>query len=479
MRLSQYYIFGIVLFWINIATAQFSDQWPESIDNIQQSLCLVEYYQPQVEMNEIKDQTRIKHKISGILVKNNGLVVTSDVIFPASLDIIADNNLFSMMQKSPEDITISFKKDVKIKATFLGKDEEFGLAFIQINENKDLPRAVNFDSTGNFSIGDYIYIIEHLNRYYEYEKIITIRNVNSIIKKPRYTLLTSTNLSPLSDGGLVLNSNGKAIGIIKQSSNFQNGFVFDYGEPSGNSNLSEVLLARHFTKLIQKPPRVELHNMEGGKSWLGIQMQVLTREISEYWGLHVEGGIIVNNVLPNSPAEKSGVKIGDIITDIDKLSITGEDRRNLEIFRNYVRSLPAKEIEIKILRNQKPQSIIVSLENTPISQFLAKEFSNEKLGINVKELTQDIIINNDLDFDIEGVWVSKVEEAGAVDLAGLFINDLILRINDVKIKNLSVFKNTINQLILQNPDYIQFFIKRNNKSQFLFIKLSHDHDTQN
>ena len=56
-------------------------EWPENLKKLESSICLVEYYQPQFETREIKDEARIKRKITGILVGKDGLVMTSDLIF--------------------------------------------------------------------------------------------------------------------------------------------------------------------------------------------------------------------------------------------------------------------------------------------------------------------------------------------------------------------------------------------------------------
>jgi S1-C subfamily serine protease len=112
----------------------------------------------------------------------------------------------------------------------------------------------------------------------------------------------------------------------------------------------------------------------------------------------------------------------------------------------------------------------IYLESAPKSRFLAEEYSDEFLGLGVKELTQDYIINNDLEFDTEGVWVSRIEDAGAASLGGIDINDLILSINDEEIKNLEDFADSTKDLKESEMEYIQVFLKRQGKTRFVFIK---------
>ena len=147
-------------------------QWPENLKKLQSSICLIEYFQPQFETREIKDEARIKRKITGILVNDEGLVLTSDLIFPANLDIVASNQYFSGIMP-PEDITVLFVNEKKLKAKLIGKDEELRLAFVQIVEKEDLPDPVHFKSRDEYSLGESLYLIQHLNGRWDHEVIFS------------------------------------------------------------------------------------------------------------------------------------------------------------------------------------------------------------------------------------------------------------------------------------------------------------------
>jgi S1-C subfamily serine protease len=445
-----------------------SADWPDYLEKWSKSLCIIEYYEFDVESNEIKDQARFKRKITGILVNAEGLVITTDVIFPANLDIIASNLYPPVIQKPPEDITVFFEREHKLKAKLVGKDDELRLVFLQLLELENVPQPVLFDTSASQVIGDKIYIIEHLDGRFNYEKIITEHHINSVIKEPVSKLLTTNGSNPLSPGGLVIDNKGNAIGIVCPEVDF---LPFEI-DRRGGSNIIEILPAKNFTRLIGSPPELTLQKERSGKSWLGIRMQILTSDMAKYWGIEgVPGGIVINAVLAGSPAEKAGLQIGDIITSIGDLNIVNDDKKNLEIFRNYVRQLPQGKEKIRLLRDGKPLTVPIYLTSAPRSQFFAEEFIEETLGIRVKELTQDIIIQNDLDFDTEGIWVSGVEEAGPASIAGLEVNDLIMGINNMPVKNISDFKNSIHKEISSGSEYMQFFINRNSKTQFIFIKI--------
>jgi serine protease Do len=447
-----------------------ADTWPRNLDHLKKSMCLVEYYLPQPETNEIKDDTRIKQKITGILVNDKGLVMTSDIIFPANIDIVAQNRFFAQIQSPPEDITVSFKNDEKLKATLVGIDEDLRLAFVRINKPEDLPDPVVFDTGLKLRTGDQIYLLQHLNGQYDNELITTAQNINSLIEKPWLKWLTVATINPLSACGLVAGPDGEPAGVVFRSDGMALGMQYEVDMSYSAALLTELLPASLFRDLIKDPPKLERQVSGTGKSWLGIQMQVLKSEMADYWGLDTLRGIIVIRVMPNSPAEQAGIRIGDIITRMGDLRVEGEDDRTVDILRNHIRSLPEGPVPVTIWRDGHPMDKTVVLESSPKSQFFAEEYSEEQLRFSVKELTQDIILQSDLDFDTEGVWVSRVEEAGAASLSGLMVDDLILSIDGHKIRNLDEFKQEMKRSLVSKPALIEFFIKRRDNTLFIYIK---------
>jgi len=461
-------IFSIVL----IAQTQLLSNinWPANVDDFVNSSCIIEFYQPQNENSDINDRSRIKKNLIGLLVSESGLILTTEEIYPANLDISSGSFYYHQSQHLPEDITVKFGENQKLKATFLGKDEETNLAFLKINKPKDLPKPIIFNSESQHKIGQSVFLIERLNHKYDFETIVNSANINSIIKKPRKKLLINSNLNVLSNGGLVIDKDGNAIGVVQN-----NRESYGYQDETGQSTIIEILLASDFKKLISNPPKLsEMKKNGSGKSWLGIQMQILTKDMAKYWDIENTSGVIINKIVPDSPSENAGLEMGDIIISVDEFKIKGEDEKNLEMFRNHVRNLSEKKVNIKYIRDGKTYSTKVKLRSTPKSQFLAEEKSKQELGFSVKELTQDIFLNYNIDFDTEGVWVSKVESAGIASIAGLRLGDLILKINNKSISDINGFESSLNLILETEPEYIQFFILRQNKTQFLFLKTRKD-----
>jgi len=465
--------FKYIFLFVLITQTQLISQnnWPANVDEFINSTCIVEFYQPQNENSDINNRSRIKKNLTGLLVSKSGLILTTEEIYPANLDISSGSFYFHRSQHLPEDITVKFGENKKFKATFLGKDEETNLAFLIINEPKGLPKPINFNSDPQLKIGQSVLLVERLSENYDFEPIVNSEYINSIIKKPRKKLLINSNLNVLSNGGLVLDNNGNAIGVIQ---NNRQSYGYQAEMMESQSTIIEILLASDFTKLISNPPKFSDMKNGSGKSWLGIQMQILTDDMAQYWNLVNTSGVIINKIVPDSPSEKAGLKIGDVIISIDNFNIKGEDKKNLVMFRNHVRNLGEKNVKVEYIRNGDTFSTIVKLRSAPKSQFLAEEKLNQELGFSVKELTQDIFLNYNIDFDTEGVWVSKVESAGIASIAGLRLGDLILKINNKSISNINEFESILNSILETEPEYLQFFILRQNKTQFFFLKTRKD-----
>jgi len=458
----------LLLFIFSQNTIYSNNSWPQNVNKFINSTCVVEFYQPQNENSDIKDRSRIKKNLTGLLVSESGLILTTEEIYPANLDISSSSFYFHQSQHLPEDITVKFVVNQKVKAKFLGKDEETKLAFLKIDDLENLPIHVSFNSSSQLNIGQPIFLIERLSEKYDFEPIVNSENINSIITKPRKKLLINSNLSVLSNGGLVLDQDGNAVGVVQYN---RENYGYRDEMMESQSTIIEILLASDFEKLIINPPKLSEMKNGTGKSWLGIQMQILTNNMAEYWELENTSGIIINKIVPESPSENAGLEIGDIIVSVDDFQLKGDDKKNLDIFRNHVRNLNKKNVEVDYIRHGKVYSTDVHLRSAPKSQFLAEEKLIKNLGFSVKELTQDIFLNYNIDFDTEGVWVSKVESAGTASIAGLQLGDLILKINDKKISDIYDFDRYLKTILEQEPDYIQLFILRQNKTEFLFLKI--------
>ena len=221
--------------------------------------------------------------------------------------------------------------------------------------------------------------------------------------------------------------------------------------------------------LIKNPPRFKKKETSR-KKWLGVNMQPFSRKLARYFKVDSLQGILINTILDDSPAKKAGLKSGDVLIEFNDHKLSAEKNSGLQYFRNLVREFDGEEVVFKIWRNGKIKKLEIELAEIPISQYLADEISSELLGFSAKELTKDIIIAKKLEYDINGVWISRIERAGWADLSGLQIGDLLLKIDNEDLQNIEQLNNYLIQIEKEKPQYINFFIKRRSETRFLFIK---------
>jgi len=442
--------------------------WQKTVDKIRNQIVLIEYYEQYESSGALVEKGRTKRYLTGLLVDNAGLIITSSDIFRASLEF-SPVSAFYNDAVAPMEIRVKWDDEEYKPAEFIGKDDDLGLAFIRLKDAPNLP-FLKFENRHNLEIGSRLLLIQHLPQGYGSELMINERRVNAVTSKPQQKFFCELNVKALALFGLVLNEKGQAIGLLQPPS-ISDGegsrLSIDQGYDMASS--AEIIPFTSFADLIKNPPLYREKDT-ARKKWLGIYMQPFTRAMSTYYGYDGLKGVLVNTVLKDSPAEKAGLQIGDIITAINGREIEAEKDNHLELFRKLIREQKDALVQFSVFRKGLKLNLQVKLDDTPISQFLAEEVSDETLGFSLKELTQDIIMVKQLEPDEEGVWVSKVETAGWADVAGLAIGDLLLRINDQPVTSLEGVRDALREIREEKPAYVSLFVKRSGGTGFLFIK---------
>lgn len=443
--------------------------WQQAVDKIRDKVVLIEYYEQFSSPEAIVEKGRIKRHLTGLLVDDSGLIVTSSSIFRANLEFTSSPSFFSDAQ-APIEIRVKWDDEDYQPADFIGKDDDKMLAFIRLRA-KPKTSALHFEKNLDLKLGSRILIIQHLPGLYDHELMVNQRLINAVISKPQKKYLCQLNIRALSVFGLVLNEQGKAIAILQNfspplmSASEQEMDYFDaeFGETG------EIAPFDSFKDLIKDPPLYR-EKETARKKWLGIYMQPFTRQLAKYFGYPQLEGVLINTVLKESPAGKAGLRMGDVILSVAGRKMASEKDADLEVFRNLIREQKNPLVPFEVFRDGQSINIEVMLGDTPISQFLADEISSPTLGFSVKELTQDIITAKQLEAEATGIWVSKVERAGWADVAGLGIGDLILQVNDQPVENLTSFKEKLKALEKEKPQYISLFVKRRADTRFYFLK---------
>jgi serine protease Do len=189
----------------------------------------------------------------------------------------------------------------------------------------------------------------------------------------------------------------------------------------------------------------------------------VTPDIAESLGLDKAYGALVANVSKDGPAEKAGVKVGDVIIEFDGNAI--KDSGDLPII--VARTPVEKKVRMKILRDKKELSLNVSVGELKDEEVVASAPEKGELGLTVQRLTPQMAESLGLDKS-EGVVVSAVEPGSAADEAGIRRGDVIMEVDRRAVRNLDDYKKAIAGV--RKGRGVLFLVRRGDSTLFLALK---------
>lgn len=271
----------------------------------------------------------------------------------------------------------------------------------------------------------------------------------------------------IAPGDLILKVNGEAIKDLAQLQELTSSLI-----PEGESQAKAMVEYERNSQLIatvvdiNKQPSTS-QSTAAQKAWIGLQTQVLTRELATILDLSGKKGVRVTQVIPQSNANKAGIKQGDIILKMDGSIIPVERERDANIFNSMIREYPADEsINFEIFRNKKTIQIKCELETAPKPAKEFKKVINDVLEITLRDLSK---ANAKEAKHQKGIFVHAVETAGWASLAGLHAGDVVLSINNKEVTDLAMIEKELELVEKEQQDYVVLFIKRGEFTRFLEI----------
>ena len=384
---------------------------------------------------------------SGFIIDKKGIVVTNNHVIEGAEDIFVSVNA------------------IEYKAKVVGKDPYMDLAVLQIISDEKF-RPVSFGDSDKARVGDWVIAIGNPFGFGGTVTSGIISSRNRDIGLTRYDdfIQTDASINQGNSGGPLFNMDGKVIGI--------NTAIIAPGQ-SGSIGIGFAIPANPASKVIDQL----LKFGETKRGWLGVRIQEVTKEIAELEKLEKPEGALVASVSENSPADKAGIKAGDIILEFDGKRV--DTMRKLP--KLVAQTKVGKRVVLKIWRNQKLISKKVLLGRLESSkEFKAEnktltETTNdiiiEALKISVRDLNKDDINERKLPKNTKGVVVTQIYEKSP--LTFLAINDVIVELQKKKIKNSSQFSKLIKEILKKGQKTLLFAIyNSSNQRSYLTVKLN-------
>jgi serine protease Do len=373
---------------------------------------------------------------SGCIVSKDGYILTNNHII-----------------KNSDSITVTLNSGEEYKAKIIGADSKTDLAVIKI-EAENLP-YLEFANSDSIEIGEWVVAI---GAPFQLQASLTVGVVSA---KGRQNLKiidledfiqTDAAINPGNSGGPLLDLNAKIVGIntaiITQSGGYMGiGFAI----PSN--------MAKNIMKQI-----IDSGSVKRGD--LGIILQEIDKEIANALDLNSTNGALVTEVIKKSPAEKAGLKQGDIITAYNDTPV-----KTVQSLVNEIALMkPNEKIKITILRNGQKKNFTITLAESTESKIASNKYS--EIGIEVsdiKDISSDIVKKWQYSDNLEGVIITSVKYNSMANKAGLKPGMVIMQINHKKIKNTSDFKEAMKSI--DKKKYLLLLVKYQNITKFVTIKV--------
>jgi serine protease Do len=211
------------------------------------------------------------------------------------------------------------------------------------------------------------------------------------------------------------------------------------------------------------------------RGWLGLIIQDVDKNLAQSFGLAKAEGILVSEVTPDAPAEKAGLKQGDVI-----LSLNGSKLTDVNDLRNRVAmTAPGSTVTLDIIRNSQQQQVQVLIAEQPadfsrrakMKMRLQHGSLLDKLGLQLQDLTPELAAQFGYHSG-QGVIVTEVEQGSPADNVGIEPGQLIEEVNRVRVHNLSELKDALSKG--KNSDQVLLRIRTGEFSKYVALKYEAD-----
>ncbi len=376
---------------------------------------------------------------SGVIVSPDGYIMTNNHV----------------VDKATE-IKVFLPNKQEYPAKVVGTDSKTDIAVLKIQAN-NLP-TVTFGDSSKLQVGDYALAI---GDPFGIGETVTMGIVSATarsgldIENYEDFIQTDAAINPGNSGGALINARGELIGI--------NTAILSGGS-GGNQGVGFAIpinLARYVMGQILKYGKVT-------RGWLGVGIQDVSAPVAKTYGVPANQGAIISDVEPNGPGAKAGLQRGDVITQLNGQPVQGANDLKLKI--GELR--PGTTAHLKILRDGKPQDVSLTLSQQPQSgqqQAGAAGPQQQGLmqGVEVQNLTPDILQQLGLSSDTKGVVVANVASGSAAELAGLRRGDVIEQVNRHPVDSVSQYEREIRMAAGQA---IVLLVNRGGSTAFVVVQ---------
>jgi serine protease Do len=373
---------------------------------------------------------------SGFIIREDGVILTNNHVV-----------------ENAKEITVTLNDKREFGAKVLGRDPKTDLAVLKIEPKGDLPVAKLGDSDA-LQVGDWVMAI---GNPFGLNNTVTAGIVSAkgrVIGAGPYDnfIQTDAPINPGNSGGPLFNEQGEVVGI--------NSAIFS--RSGGNIGIGFAVPINLAKQLL---PELETKGSVT-RGWLGVAIQRVTPELAQSLGITEAHGALVADVTDNSPAEKAGVKRGDVIVAYDGKKV--EDSSSLPAL---VAATPVgKTVPVEVRRNGKTKTLEVTVSKLAEQEVALDESATQKgrLGLALRDLRPEERERIGLK-EAEGVVVEGVLPDSPAAEAGIQAGDVILQVNQTSVSSVAELKKEIGKAGETKP--LLFLLRRaDGNNQFVSLQ---------
>jgi len=374
---------------------------------------------------------------SGFILSKDGYIMTNHHVVDGADEII---------------VRLNDKRE--LPAEVIGSDEFSDIALLRVKAN-NLP-IVEIGDSSALKVGEWVLAI---GSPFGFDHSATAGIVSAKGRNlPRASYVpfiqTDVAINPGNSGGPLFNLEGEVIGINSQIYSRTGGFM-------GLSFAIPVEVAMDVVKQLKDTGSVS-------RGWLGVYIQEITYELAQSFDLDKPVGALVSQVMKASPAEKSGVRAGDVI-----LSFNGHDIQNSSDLPPLVGRVPVgSKAKLKVLRDGKFKTLDVLIEELPsdekpLAKSQQKMPGSNPMGVVVADLDTETLSRLG-----RGVLVQRVAPGSPAAQSGVKSGDILLQIDRKNVKNTADFRKKVANLPIGRM--IPVLVHRQGADQFIVMKIFAD-----
>lgn len=351
----------------------------------------------------------------------SGVIIADDGTFVTNFHVVQGASEVKVMSAEGE----AFEVD------YMTGDKDLDIAVFKIKAKRKFAYAELADSDA-LEVGDLVLAIGNpfgIGQSVSMGIVSALGRSNIGQSSAENFIQTDAAINPGNSGGALVDSRGRLVGINTAIFS-QSGGSQGIGFAIPANTVRAVMNSVFSTGDIQRP-------------WLGAEGQDLTTILAQSLGLKRAQGFLINDVMPNSPAFKAGIQVGDII-----LSFNGYDIANERaLYGRMAQTSLGKKVPVEILRAGKQKQVYLSLEALPPRDPNAQKMlkgSHPLNGYVVEQISPSLAHELRLPYDVKGVAIIQTPKRPTTfGIATMRVGDIITEVNDTEVTTLEELEEAL------------------------------------